>query len=85
MTQTATRQPLTEWEREDGNWVLVVDGLPYACITRECKRWLCWTTEDTASDGFVGQAPTLAAAKVHLERRAILDMQQPSVCEEAPL
>jgi len=85
MTQIATIHPLTEWQREDGNWVLVVDGLPYACITRECKRWLCWTTEDIGSDGFVGPAPTLAAAKADLEHRAILATRQPSLCEDAPL
>jgi len=85
MTHLATSRPFTEWQRIDGNWVLIVEGIPYACITRECKRWLCWTTEDTGSDGFVGPAPTLATAKAALERRALALMQWNSQIEEAPL
>jgi len=85
MTHLATKRPLTEWQRSDGNWVLILDGLPYACITRECSRWLCWTTEDTGSDGFVGPAPTLATAKAELERRALAAMNWASQCEAAPL
>lgn len=58
------------WQRRGKSWLLTHDRRLVAFIERDCSRWLCFTSEDTGDDGFIGPMRTLAAAKRYLERRA---------------
>lgn len=59
-----------EWHRHGKSWHLTHDRRLVSFIQRDCSRWLCFTSEDTGDDGFIGPMRTLAAAKLYLERRA---------------
>lgn len=58
------------WHRRGKSWHLTHDRRLVAFIERDCSRWLCFTSEDTGDDGFIGPMGTLAAAKRYIERRA---------------
>ena len=63
----------------------VANGQPHAHITRDGKRWLCYTADDIGDDGLLGLMPTLTAAKAYLARRAFAAMSHVAEREETPL
>ena len=63
----------------------VANGQPHAHITRDGKRWLCYTADDIGDDGLLGTMPSLAAAKAYLARRAQFAMLPTHAREETPL
>jgi hypothetical protein len=73
------------WQRQGADWLLCANGQPHAHITRDGKRWLCYTADDIGDDGLLGTMPTLAAAKTYLARRAQFAMLPTHAREETPL
>jgi hypothetical protein len=73
------------WQRCGADWLLVANGHPHSHITRDGKRWLCYTADDLGDDGLLGFMPSLAAAKAHLARRALFAGHPMPEYEEAPL
>ena len=73
------------WHRHGADWLLCANGQPHAHITRDGKRWLCYTADDIGDDGLLGTMPTLAAAKTYLARRAQFAMLPTHAREETPL
>ncbi|MGO9547304.1 MAG: hypothetical protein ACLPPF_21240 [Rhodomicrobium sp.] len=73
------------WQRHGADWLLVANGHPHSHITRDGKRWLCYTADDRGDDGLLGFMTSLAAAKAYLGRRAQFIPQPTPEYEEAPL
>ena len=73
------------WHRHGADWHLTANGQPRARITRDGKRWLCYTADDIGDDGLLGFMPTLTAAKAYLARRAFAAMSHVAEREETPL
>lgn len=73
------------WQRQGADWLLCANGQPHAHITRDGKRWLCYTADDIGDDGLLGTMPTLTTAKAYLARRAFAAMSHVAEREETPL
>lgn len=73
------------WHRRGNSWHLIHNRQLVAFIERDCSRWLCFTSEDTGDDGFLGPMATLAAAKRYLERRAAFIIMPDAESDVCPL